>query len=273
MTGSEILDSRYSWVRLGVTLLIATVANVGMWAIIVIMPAMQAEFGTGRADASLPYTATMVGFALGNLLIGRAVDRYGITVSLIARHALHQRRVCAGSPGQLDCCPDSTSAFDWLWHSGWVRPSDRRYFALVSSSPWHRGGDCGQRELPIRGDLAIGPERDIERTRLADRLSFAGSDRPDRRCAAGLTPAKGCAGSGIRGRRDPGPPQSAHRRIYAPRTADASGRRRNRVLRGNVDAAGSYRRLLQRSGLRPRVGAEMLSLMLLGGVARGWSRA
>lgn len=84
MTGSEILDSRYSWVRLGVTLLIATVANVGMWAIIVIMPAMQAEFGTGRADASLPYTATMVGFALGNLLIGRAVDRYGITVSLIA---------------------------------------------------------------------------------------------------------------------------------------------------------------------------------------------
>jgi MFS family permease len=32
----------------------------------------------------LPYTLTMVGFALGNFLIGRAVDRFGITSSLIA---------------------------------------------------------------------------------------------------------------------------------------------------------------------------------------------
>jgi MFS family permease len=53
-----------------------------MWAIIVIVPAVQAEFGTNRADASLPYTATMVGFALGNWLIGRVVDRFGLAVSL-----------------------------------------------------------------------------------------------------------------------------------------------------------------------------------------------
>lgn len=79
---SEILDSRYSWMRLGVTLSIAVLGNVGMWAIIVIMPAVQSEFAVARADASVPYTLTMIGFALGSLLIGRAVDRFGVTVAL-----------------------------------------------------------------------------------------------------------------------------------------------------------------------------------------------
>jgi len=55
-----------------------------MWAIIVIMPAVQAEFSIDRAGASLPYTMTMIGFALGNLVIGRAVDRFGVTSALIA---------------------------------------------------------------------------------------------------------------------------------------------------------------------------------------------
>ncbi len=88
MTDPDILDSRYSWGRLGITLAIAMIGNVGMWAIIVIMPAVQAEFETARAAASLPYTLTMVGFALGNLLIGRAVDRFGVTSALIASAAL-----------------------------------------------------------------------------------------------------------------------------------------------------------------------------------------
>jgi len=79
----DILDSRYSWMRLCVTLAIAVVGNVGIWAIIVIMPAVQAEFGVDRADASLPYMLTMIGFALGNLVIGRAVDRFGACLSVI----------------------------------------------------------------------------------------------------------------------------------------------------------------------------------------------
>lgn len=82
MTATDSLDSRYSWLRLGISLAIATIGNVGMWSIIVVMPAVQSEFGVGRADASLPYTMTMMGFALGNLVIGRAVDRYGISVAL-----------------------------------------------------------------------------------------------------------------------------------------------------------------------------------------------
>ncbi|MDA9940604.1 MFS transporter [Planktomarina temperata] len=78
-----ITDSRYSWVRLGLTLFVATVINAGMWAIIVIMPAIEAEYGGTRAMVSLPYTLTMVGFAFGNYVIGRAVDHFGITASLI----------------------------------------------------------------------------------------------------------------------------------------------------------------------------------------------
>lgn len=80
----EIHDSAYAWTRLAVTLLIAMVGNVGMWAIIVIMPAVEAEFGTSRADAALPYTLTMIGFAVGNLVMGQVLDRFGITRALIA---------------------------------------------------------------------------------------------------------------------------------------------------------------------------------------------
>ncbi|MEY8829607.1 CynX/NimT family MFS transporter [Sedimentitalea sp. XS_ASV28] len=79
---STIHDSSYSWFRLGITLLIGMVANAGMWAVVVVMPAIETEFGAGRAEASLPYTLTMVGFALGNLLIGRVVDRFGVTLAL-----------------------------------------------------------------------------------------------------------------------------------------------------------------------------------------------
>lgn len=83
MTGADILDSRISWTRLAVTLAIATVGNAGMWAIVVIMPAVQAEFAVARGDASIPYMLTMAGFAAGNLMIGRWVDRFGITLALI----------------------------------------------------------------------------------------------------------------------------------------------------------------------------------------------
>ncbi len=80
---SDGTDSRYAWIRLGLTLLVAAIANAGMWVIIVIMPAVETEFAVGRADAALPYTLTMIGFALGNFFIGRAVDRFGVTLSLI----------------------------------------------------------------------------------------------------------------------------------------------------------------------------------------------
>ncbi|CAN5730669.1 MFS transporter [soil metagenome] len=81
---ADILDSRYSWARLMISLAIATVASVGMWSVVLVLPHVQTEFGISRADAALPYAATMAGYALGNLLIGRAVDRFGVTPALIA---------------------------------------------------------------------------------------------------------------------------------------------------------------------------------------------
>ncbi len=79
---SHPFDSRYSWIRLLITLLIAVMGNVGMWVIVVVLPEVQAEFGEGRALASLPYATTMIGFALGNMVIGRWVDRFGMAWSL-----------------------------------------------------------------------------------------------------------------------------------------------------------------------------------------------
>jgi len=79
------IDGAYAWARLAIGTLLATIGGVGMWAVIVVLPAVQAEFGAGRAEASLPYTATMVGFALGNVFVGRAVDRVGYWIpALIA---------------------------------------------------------------------------------------------------------------------------------------------------------------------------------------------
>lgn len=83
-----IHDSRYSWIRLLITLAIATVANVGMWAVIVVMPAVEAQFGAGRAEASLPYVLAMIGFALGNMWLGQMVDRLGVTKALIGAAVL-----------------------------------------------------------------------------------------------------------------------------------------------------------------------------------------
>ena len=58
MQHSNITDSRYSWFRLSITLTAAVIANVGIWAIIVIMPAVELEFAATRAEASLPFTLT-----------------------------------------------------------------------------------------------------------------------------------------------------------------------------------------------------------------------
>jgi MFS family permease len=66
--------------RLGVSLLLMTIGGSGMYSVTVVLPAIQAEFGVARADASLPYTLTMIGFGLGGILMGRLADRFGVLV-------------------------------------------------------------------------------------------------------------------------------------------------------------------------------------------------
>ncbi|HEV2677389.1 MAG TPA: MFS transporter [Aliidongia sp.] len=76
-------DGRYAFIRMGVSLLVATLAGVGMWAVIVVLPKVQAEFGVDRAAASAPYTLTMLGFAFGTITLGRLADRVGIMVPML----------------------------------------------------------------------------------------------------------------------------------------------------------------------------------------------
>jgi MFS family permease len=76
-------ESAYAWLRLLASVLIGTVGSVGMWSVVVALPAVQAEFQVARADASLPYTLAMLGFGLGAVVIGRLVDRLGIVVPVI----------------------------------------------------------------------------------------------------------------------------------------------------------------------------------------------
>ncbi|MBT2303911.1 hypothetical protein J7E70_26055, partial [Variovorax paradoxus] len=63
-------DSRYAVLRLLVTILLMTVGSSGMYVVSVVLPAVQADFGIARADASLPYTLLMIGFGVGGC--GRA---------------------------------------------------------------------------------------------------------------------------------------------------------------------------------------------------------
>ena len=71
-------DSPQAWWRLLATLLLMTIGSAGMYVVSVMLPAVQAEFGVTRAQASLPYTLLMIGFGLGCVLMGRLADRFGI---------------------------------------------------------------------------------------------------------------------------------------------------------------------------------------------------
>src|ERR1700726_2954441 len=78
------VDSTYAWLRLTAAVVLGTIGSVGMWSVPVALPAVQAEFAVARADASLPYTLAMMGFALGGVVMGRLSDRFGIIMPIAA---------------------------------------------------------------------------------------------------------------------------------------------------------------------------------------------
>src|SRR6476646_8923762 len=79
---ASLTDSPAAWLRLVVAVVLSTIGGVGMWSIMVALPAIQTEFGITRADASLPFTMVMFGFAGGGIFMGRLADRFGIAVPL-----------------------------------------------------------------------------------------------------------------------------------------------------------------------------------------------
>jgi MFS family permease len=80
---ARTVDSPYAWFRLGLSLLLSTIGGVGMWSVVVALPAVQAEFGGARGGASLPFTLTMLGFGVGSVLMGRWADTAGIIVPVL----------------------------------------------------------------------------------------------------------------------------------------------------------------------------------------------
>jgi MFS family permease len=77
------IDSPYAWFRLGVSVLLSAIGGVGMWSVVVALPAVQAEFQAERGAASLPFTLTMIGFGVGGVIMGRLADRRGILLPVM----------------------------------------------------------------------------------------------------------------------------------------------------------------------------------------------
>jgi MFS family permease len=99
------IDSRYAWMRLIVALALGTVGSIGMWSFVVALPAVQADFGIARGEASLPFTLTMFGFGIGGIVMGRLADRFGIVLPVmlgaLALGAGYGLSAIAGSIGAL----------------------------------------------------------------------------------------------------------------------------------------------------------------------------
>ncbi|MBM3556096.1 MAG: MFS transporter [Alphaproteobacteria bacterium] len=98
-----IPESPYAWFRLAASVLISTLGGVGMWAIVVVLPSIQADFGVSRADVSLAYTLNMIGFGAGSILGGRLSDQRGIAFT------------AALGSGLLGLGFIAVSLAPWLW--------------------------------------------------------------------------------------------------------------------------------------------------------------
>jgi MFS family permease len=77
------IDSPYAWVRLTIGLIISAIGGVGLWSVVVALPAVQADFQAERGAASLPYTCVSIGIGLGSLLMGRLLDRVGLMIPVL----------------------------------------------------------------------------------------------------------------------------------------------------------------------------------------------
>jgi MFS family permease len=77
-SGEPGVESSFARVRLAVVIVLGTISTVGMWSMPVVLPTVQADFDVARADASLPFTLAMLGFAFGGVLMGRLADRFGL---------------------------------------------------------------------------------------------------------------------------------------------------------------------------------------------------
>ena len=74
------IDGARAWLRVVVSLALATIGGIGLWSVVVVLPAIEAEFDVDRGTASVSYMVNMLGFASGGLIMGRLADRFGVRV-------------------------------------------------------------------------------------------------------------------------------------------------------------------------------------------------
>ena len=161
-------ETSYAWWRLAISTAISTIGGVGLWSVVVALPAVQTEFGVARADASLPYTATMLGFAVGGVLMGRLADRFGIMLpAACGALLLGVGYVLSGYAATLWQFARGAGAADRPRQLGDVRSAGRRRVALVHAAARHRGRDLRLRQLSRRRVLAADPAAFHRHRRLA----------------------------------------------------------------------------------------------------------
>ena len=96
------IDSPQAAWRLLTTLLLMLLGNSGMYVVSVVLPEVQAEFAVSRADASIPYTLSMLGFGIGGMWMGRWADRFGIArVAALGALGVASGFVLAGMSGGI----------------------------------------------------------------------------------------------------------------------------------------------------------------------------
>jgi len=101
-TPNTAIDSRQAAWRLLTTLLLMLLGNSGMYVVSVVLPEVQTEFGVTRADASIPYTLSMLGFGIGGMWMGRWADRFGIArVAALGALGVASGFVLAGVSGGI----------------------------------------------------------------------------------------------------------------------------------------------------------------------------
>ena len=76
-------DSKEAWLRLIIIFTMSVIGTAGMWSVVIIMPSIQNEFSLDRAASTYPYVATMFGYGVGNIIIGRLLDKIGIRKPII----------------------------------------------------------------------------------------------------------------------------------------------------------------------------------------------
>jgi MFS family permease len=98
----SLIDSRYAAARLLTTIALVTLGNSSMYVMAVVLPAVQAEFGLTRGNASLPYSLLMICLGIGGLWTGKWADRHGIARVLgIGAAAVFGGFVWAGLSGSI----------------------------------------------------------------------------------------------------------------------------------------------------------------------------